>query len=283
MADRVAIIGGNTAGRDHFPFPIKDIGSETGGFYTDVGDGRFHPAVIGLSEAAQWCYLVKKWHFELTCDYSVGYGDGSLAGSAALSFDYVHKWTPHEENDVPGDNVLPTRESDLVLPRWGALGPNGVITLRFNNFVNLADAPGDFDITNVSSSVSNDDGSGEDLLLLSFTHEVFGSRFSSWASGLAPSVLVNLATTERTVTSGYLETDYFSSTVFSEDAGTFTIGSISVPLKEDGAGAIPFLHYRELTNVFVSITPLEFWPYATKAGAPVYDTSTGEQLADPFS
>ncbi len=33
----------------------------------------------------------------------------------------------------------------------------------------------------------------------------------------------------------------------------------------------------------IAIDPIEYWPYATKAGDPVYDTSTGEQLADPFS
>ncbi len=33
----------------------------------------------------------------------------------------------------------------------------------------------------------------------------------------------------------------------------------------------------------ITISPSEYWPYATKAGLPVYDTSTGAQLRDPFS
>lgn len=36
-------------------------------------------------------------------------------------------------------------------------------------------------------------------------------------------------------------------------------------------------------NIVAVITPLEYWPYATIGGDPVYDTSSGAQLNDPLS
>jgi hypothetical protein len=297
MGDRVAIIAGcglnqdgiaelgsaagsQVVGRDHFPFPIQDIGTETSGLYNDVGDGRFYPAVVALAEACQWCYLIKKWRFDLTFDYSVGY---------AVAFDYQHKWTPHGENDVPEDNILPTRESDLVLPRWGSGEPgNTLLELGFDNSLSIGTDVNDFDLTNISHSVSNDDHSGELLIQLAFGHDVFGSRFASWKDGLVPKVYIILNTTENAATTGYLETEFFSTTTFPNSVGAMTAGTISAPIKTTPTSVV-VPHYRELSNVQVSITPVEYWPYATKPsddhpdGEDVYDTATGAQLRDPLS
>lgn len=80
MADRVAIIGGSTLGRDHFPFPIAD---DTG---VDGVSG------VPLDSAMKWFWLVKKWHVE-----------------AELSLDPAGDFYIEHEFEM-----LPTREADLV-------------------------------------------------------------------------------------------------------------------------------------------------------------------------
>lgn len=50
-----------------------------------------------------------------------------------------------------------------------------------------------------------------------------------------------------------------------------------------GGSAPPFFAHGGSGSVALTMSAIRWWPYATKAGAPVYDESTGAQLADPFS
>lgn len=67
--------------------------------------------------------------------------------------------------------------------------------------------------------------------------------------------------------------------------GTFTFngkttsiyGSAQPSSPDDEPGWIGY------TAVDLEIKPLRYWPYANKAGDPVYDEDTGDELVDPFS
>jgi hypothetical protein len=83
VADRVAIIGGSTPGRDHFPFPVEDIPV---GVLT--GDGTPYPFSLTAAEA---CHLVMCCKtFRLT--------------SGAITYN-------------PGPDTLPSVTSDLSVAR----------------------------------------------------------------------------------------------------------------------------------------------------------------------
>lgn len=73
--------------------------------------------------------------------------------------------------------------------------------------------------------------------------------------------------------------------------GTLTIvnsiaGNVVVPLGmlgTPGGSSPPAWLSGGSGSASLTMTPVKWWPYATKAGAPVYDEDTGAQIADPFS
>lgn len=67
-----------------------------------------------------------------------------------------------------------------------------------------------------------------------------------------------------------------------------TIGEadIVIPLGmfgQAGGSAPPAWFPGGSGSVAVTLTPIAWWPYKTSLGDPVYDTSTGAQVADPFA
>lgn len=70
VSSRVGIIGGTTAGRDHFPFPVLDLSS--------LGATPFHyvnNTPLTLVQACEMYFRVKKWRVTAT---GTGMADGSI-------------------------------------------------------------------------------------------------------------------------------------------------------------------------------------------------------------
>ena len=72
MSDRVAVIGGKTSGRDHFPVfnnppnvfgQVSDLGA------TPYGNGTAYPFSVTLARMCKWYYLVKKWNLRIDYTY----------------------------------------------------------------------------------------------------------------------------------------------------------------------------------------------------------------------
>ncbi len=224
MADRVAIIGGSTVGRDHFPFPAFTPSDPS--MVGRVQDG-LHPFGFVIEDCCYAFFRVKTWRIDvdLTRDDSPSPPHTlnlSINAPAGAVFD-------------TGAEIVPgyARESDLVVPRQtiSTSGPS-------NTFAIFLDSSEDI------SSMGRIVYAADTLL-----YPYFGLQLDSASGPASTTDATNNAAADMT----FLGQSF---TLYAFDA--------------NWSGT-------------VDIYPIEYWPYATKAGDPVYDTGTGAQLADPFS
>lgn len=107
MADRVAIIGGSTAGRDHFPFAVSDIAS--------TGYDTIFPFSLSFEDCLAAFYLAKVWR--IVIDVTIDLGDPEVENPHLLATVDVDAGFI-SDSVVPGPEVEGyERESDLVVPR----------------------------------------------------------------------------------------------------------------------------------------------------------------------
>lgn len=270
MSERVAIIGGSTAGRDHFPFPVLENVEATD-----------HPIGLDVNRACLWFYIVKRWSFEMTFLYRVINNDPSPdtvhegAGHVFFEFEpYVMR-----EEGAP----LPVREADLVLPRFStrlvfALRSDGTLTVPLESGEAVP-----FAIFNQSGSASYNDGSGEDFL---FGELYFDMSFLHWPTSggfedgtINPLFVLNIdssAGDNRMTTSAAGGTP---STQVRLDSTRSNLIELDLLGPDDLGGTQYAVHFEDI----IYINPVSYWPYATKAGLPVYNTGTGAIINDPFS
>lgn len=244
MSDRVAIVGGNTVGRDHFPFAISDPGAP-------LPQDSF-PFGLSLERFAALFYGVKTWRTEIHIEWTEAGPSGpvSYLGNATIV------WRPivlPEGDDAP-EPYEPTRESDLLFPRstdwfWDSgdgYSPDGptIVSEEFTGdpFQGFA--------ININYDVNAH--FYNDLFWQNIQIRVFdnvGNRASSFEPVLTRSV------------------------------GNFTfLGNEIVPMFAENLGS-----GLGVTDCQVVITAEDHWPYATTQGDPVYDEATGAILNDPFS
>ncbi len=223
MADRVAIIGGSTAGRDHFPFPLGDFGGSMSTSFLS----------LTLAQFAWMFYRVKKWRVHGSATRTPPF-PGS---PQSYSWDWQAMIGDGAGDPEGIDPSILTRESDLVL----------------SPTINSNDNMGDPDGGNVGIQLFDSVGFDSTIRCRIFA-SLFSGAIGEFISTVEPGTPTATPIVGKIVIQGVDATLIFyrgiSSSTFS---GTFTI------------------------------EPSEYWPYATKAGDPVYDTSTGAQLADPFS
>lgn len=225
MADRVAIIGGSTVGRDHFPFPVVELTE------SDFGIGTPYPIPLQLSEAMVAFYLVKTWRITIDITRTVApFPPDPIAGTYYVSAGQLGI------SSGPPDEGPYTRESDLVATR-GTSGGDDTTTSNFAMFCS--------------------------------EEEISGASFGrmGWFDGLFyPMLLIDVDSSGGP--SSYDEGSSAGNTAGDLSFSGRFLGLMSVDPGYSGT---------------VDISPHEFWPYATKAGLPVYDTSDGSVLNDPFS
>lgn len=226
MADRVAIIGGSTVGRDHFPFPVPDL---TG--------GSSYIIALSLADIATAFFKVRKWRVH-----------GSLtSASGTANFDWIATIGDDVSADVGSQASTITTESKLVLSPFLDSGDDidGVdgSLYEIGMFTFFADVAARYSSGSFYPAFFARVYSGTAIGTVLDTRPTFVS--SPVASSVVAKVIIN--------GHDYVFTMYVGSAFIGGVSGTFTI------------------------------EPSEYWPYATKAGLPVYNTSTGAQLRDPFS
>lgn len=256
--DRVAIIGGSTSGRDHFPWPVPD-----GAFIaTATYPAQYFPLSLSLVDAMKWVWKVKKWKLAGAITFDVTRASDSTTATYTVTYDLnVYGFDSHDF--LPLD-----RESKLVI-LYGVFVFDGDTT--FSGGFAGAPTPEFFDNgmgilnSDYPSMVSN-----EDLFYpqIDFVAQIDGNPDPPEAG-----TFFRVRLTTRNVDVDILD-----------DPSTIEEG-ISI----DGH-PLPLFCSVNTDNATVSnvqstltLAPIEFWPYATKGGLPVYDTATGAQLRDPFS
>lgn len=225
MSDRVAIIGGETEGWDHFPFAVtedneSDLTKE--GFSGD------------LNRMSRLFWVVKKWrvtaYLELLTD------GGSDILDIEADFDVTDAL-------IYSDDYQITREADLVLGQsliWSASDGDNSLIVTFNpNFLTKQE--------------------GDNFFFPVIIHAFNESNETT------------LQNTGRDL----------------EEGGPVPDTSTDPDTSVNFGGCENFAYYylagRTLSALQLSMAPIEYWPYATKAGLPVYDTSDGSVLNDPLS
>jgi hypothetical protein len=261
VSDRVAIIGGKTPGRDHFPHPATAPSTTIAAGYP------YLQPRVSLAQMCKLFYRVKRWSITWTAS-------GVVHGTISMQVqDYVWRNSTGVDPANPSQAVLATRESDLIV---------GNTARRINLwFENRPTGYAPFSTPPIASDVSG---------------HVSGYGSGGWPHGLTQHSLEVSYANPRYVggpapfafglNAGGLLSGPSYSIQYSVDttgmASPVSVGGVTV----DGIAVATL--YRagsktDLGSMQVAIAIAEYWPYATKAGLPVYDTATGAQLRDPLS
>lgn len=253
MSDRVAIIGGATSGRNHFPSPILPA-------TTTLGGNINYPFFTDLEHFMLWFYRVKTWRFSITINST----DGLTPESHTISFDYrdsnytdfddattaflasrEHEWAVLQK---AGTGLSWSDESGTYVPDDESDNPNSVLVSAYDSDFDAASFAVDFAY---GSPVWQ---GGQFLCEFGFEGDYNGQLISSHA---APDD--------------------------SSDIGFFTLGATPLSnITGIRVSASTPLGASHITSLTASLTPVEFWPYALRNGDPVWDTATGAQINDPL-
>lgn len=265
MGDCVIVEGGTELGRDHFPWAAQDE--------LNVGDNYLYKFGIDLARACKWFYRVKRWHVVAVCSALRIPTSGSPSDATwSFSFDFqfnVFFEDPETFEALGHKTANDVRESDLVANSY-------VDSLNFttettqSDFNHIDDDP---EATNIGHYVTN------------FTSANAGGRSKSCSFYFVPWFMRwNGGAFWLPFTCNISDPDFSVTTSFQASASA--TGSLSVDGVTTPWWARQFhttAPYDEFTGYSVTMTPKEYWPYATTAGLPVYDTTTGAELRDPFS
>lgn len=251
MSDRVAFIGGKTAGRDHFPWATYDI-------FTPAEAGDLYSKGITFESAMKWVWRVKKWELSGTIDFDV---NSPAEGMGSLHCEILNTTLASAYRfNPPGAAVAITRESELVL------GP------LFNVV-----PPVDYTIVNPFPGVTADPVL-TDMAVNLLADDAYPLIYYGGDGLFYPIIDLNWVINGDDNWDGYQVVG--ASSRFSVDSSNrITIDGYNVGYGIGFAGSA----VEASIAVALTLSPKEFWPYATKSGVPVYDTATGAQLADPLS
>lgn len=263
MSDRVVTIGGAQIHRDHFPWPYiaYDVPGAT-------GVDTVYPSVLDLFGASYWFHIVRAWHF------TAGIAWRTRPTTMDPWADFTGTVSLDIEPKITGDMGLtwtaPTRETDLLYLRSGP-------TLSWHDigagYVPVFDEQ--VTISNYSSSgFSSDFALSVALLLDNFQpFWVTGSFTFAFRANIDIDGAVSTTIRDGTYTDGFgeIDVDGFNA---GEDPWRVVIWGAPVNDSTD-------LFQRR--SISASLKGQVFWPYKTSMGDPVYDTSTGDIINDPFS
>lgn len=257
MSDRVAIIGGSTVGRDHFPFAVGD---GTGGANT------IRPYTLDLANMAKYFYTVKKWRFFMEFDYNDTVSGVTTSGHATLQFDLIPK-----VRTGPNEYALEswTHEDQVVQPRSGV---RCVFTLKWDGTVEAGIDEGDeipFDTLNGIGSASYDNGSGESLLLGELFFDLYDTKYND---GFLPFVALRydaISSTSLFATDGSASGSTSGGVLVLDHLGA-AFGTAAI-VGQFGSGDGTFI----FTNGYrVSLDPQEFWPFSGDGSGSQYQAIT---------
>lgn len=278
----MAIIGGKTIGRDHFPFPVIDISA-----YGPFGNHTIFPIDLDVATALYWWAVVNTWHYDVQVTYQTTIEDPDNPGT------YI--WTDNKTAEasftfqVPLDDSTnvgpPTREAETVL--FAPVdNPNDSPTIDWATSFTLDDIQAEnpnWGILDYSYSGPDDDVAFGFTLIFPLT--------PYWHADTGKLVFhIELSIEDDTgqaASTSVGVTDYPNllndNGNLINSAGTgFSEVSYGIRATDPGTPAVDSLKFIDVQS---TIQAQEFWPYATKppASLPVYDTGDGSVLNDPFS
>lgn len=296
MHYRIPYIGGNTKGRDHWPFPTSTL---TAPMNTDT-----YPIKPGTDTLCRWLWRVKTW--ELTGSIAIDFTNTdpiSLAfceGTITATYDFLAP-SIHPPSGS-GSNMANTTELNLIP------GVNGAaqIGASFAPMVSGTSFTG-------SGATFQDVGSG----VFTMTATCSGSFGNPPASAflLTADVSASFSLQHSFNPIGWNETEGAApvldiSTAVLMQLGPRSSGNITAQIVADSSTDGGFATHVEPDNILdglnvpmysatnlsstsmtlvshtvspVTITPIEFWPFVNSQGQPVYDTGSGAIINDPFS
>lgn len=279
MSDRVAYFVGNTSGRDHLPWPTISAAQ-----LSDLGYLRTTGVTLATIMAMAW--RVKKWNVAASSanvSGTVTSNPGALTETVSSTFAI-----PTFNVEVFSGASPATRERQLVstfrisenigfrnLQSAGFKGSVSQNVTETTTYDNNSAIP-DHETVTVQSGLSVNGllfGNQDDFEYVMFDGSLFYPR-------------IELA--------GRLN-GFFSTVIFGVVADG-TNGSLTVNI---GLGTVTFPLKIQMTqirgahgalsstttggSIALTMTAVEFWPYANSEGLPVYDSGTGAQINDPFS
>lgn len=256
MGDRVAIIGGSTVGRDHFPFPVSDLSVAS-------GSDTFYPLLVDVDTMCRWFFRVRAWDVVVNSEWMDGFGN---------SYSHNIFLNAYETVSVADDVwEVPTRESS-----WAVLSKIGLNAYWEDFEGSFFYLDGSDPLEQGGSVITNFDSNNSDEESNYELSVGFGSPL--WVAG------------EEKLTCQLIWHGTSGNVVFHTfPEGLFgSTPTVCGHLYFDDQTPLPI--YRQtpggsaahLVSMDVFVDPAEYWEYANKAGDPVYDTSTGAQLTDPL-
>jgi hypothetical protein len=256
VSSRVDFAGGTTLGRDHFPWEVPN--GPSAGVYPD----NYYPLILSLDDALKWTWLVKKWQFSGQIEFDITRNSDSSTGHFVATYDFTIS-----QYGGAGDTELIVENQTVVL--------HGAVTFGID-----------------SSSITNGFPGTPDPIFFENGMGILDVTY--------PSIVWKGADQLRP------EIDHTSIIEGNPDpspSGNFFFIQLSTVKNKAGSDGSPisngFLIDGHAINLYywldtdscsfsnitstLSLAPLEYWPYANSNGDPVYNTSTGAQLVDPFS
>jgi hypothetical protein len=221
-------------------------------------------------------YLPRRW--SVTINY-VLVAEPSFSRATTISFNASPR--AYTDYDDPGTAFVPSRESDLVLPRYGL----GFSWEDVNGAPEWSTDPAQASLTEVTDYVSDNETVADEEYLYDLFVSYPNPRWADGALSFEISLFASIAGVSRAVTAGG------GGVIDEPETDGVEIGALTLP---EGI-VIPIFGTDDAFRVDefnIDITPIEYWPYATKGdpdadppvpSVPVYDTATGAQLADPLS
>lgn len=290
MSDRVGYVVGNTSGRDHVNWRTilrSEIETLFPGITTDEKD-QIWPVDITLAQIMALNWRVRKW--SLTGTITVAHAIGvNFTANASIELDAAEIVTLFEH---PIDGIIAaTRERDL-LSRVDAHG-----RLLYEGLTHLASLNFEWALSGLESGVGYSVNSNATVNSQSLVFLRGPVLFKADAPNFAPAndgigrvldddrLIVDVRThrNPQTILTG-------TTPISLRSPGTLTV---KPGIADDYDIPLEIIFRRRNENIGdtasgsasadLELTATEYWPYANSENLPVYDSSTGAQLRDPFS
>lgn len=273
----VPFVAGDTPGRDHLPQGTSPIADRPSGDFATL-----YPVGFTLDEMMKLAWLVRKWEVNGTADWvlvetlttsdSMSYSPAVQDVQPYGGYDGQEHYARHKIILV-GEEELAPDERYLTM----AYGPNA-------NYIAMDRTGPHVGAYHWRLKANFQATSGTNADLRSPV-----GYFDAGSNLFYPLLVFNVAmdTSDNPSFPGHAMTSYRAliSGVGSNGRGS-VVGSCTILGKSFdlySASALTGPGFTLSMSAAFTLTPIEYWPYKNSVGDPVYDSTTGDTLNDPFS
>jgi hypothetical protein len=268
MSDRVGYMVGNTKGRDHIMWPVVN------GPLVDA-DQIY---TVNLATLMQMAWRVREWRVTAgTMAY-----DWPFSGSGPPDIHLRMAWSAFSLKMQRYDIGEVMTEKDILGPSssylgygtdktLGNLGVSGADNSPVITVNGSADGPG--------SANGNIDGTQN--ILYDSVRNLFGPPLglSGSAYAFSTNVIISFGSASASFLAAHPTQNAVGTvTVVDPAGGPGLVSGISIQGYSVGS---PLNGTGTVSNI--AVTPIVWWPHKNRLGLPVYDTSSGAQINDPFA